>query len=69
MPTFGHTFGVFFGTPQNFVYMTSWVTGCRLTLKPSWVSWSLTTWAVLLPGGVLSATIVIEQSLPSHLPL
>ena len=33
-PTFGQTSGVFSGTPQNFVYMMSWVTFWRLTLKP-----------------------------------
>ena len=38
-------------------------------MNPSCVSWSLTTWAVLLAGGELSPTMVIVQSLPSHFPL
>ena len=59
---------MFFGTPQNFVYMTSWLTGWRFTLNPSWVNSSLTTWEVLLPGGELSLTMLTSQ-LPSHLPL
>src|SRR5438552_8627849 len=68
-PTFGHTFGSFFTTSQNFVYIVSVVTNCTLTLNPSCESWSLTTAAVLFAGGSLEPTIVIEQSLPVHFPL
>ena len=67
-PTFGQTFGSLATTEQNFVYMMACSTGCNCTLNPSAVSCDLSTWAVLLPGGVLSLTIVIVQ-LPLHLPL
>ena len=68
-PTFGHTSGAFDGVLQNFVYMMSWVTFWKLTLKPSSSSWLFTTVAVSDPGGESSPTMVISQSEPSHLPL
>src|ERR1700748_2662895 len=67
-PTFGQTFGSFATTAENFVYIVASSTGCNWTWKPSCVSCDLNTCAVLLPGGVLSLTIVIVQ-LPVHLPL
>src|SRR5207247_3844747 len=67
-PTFGHTLGAFDGTEQNFVYMVSCVTSLSWTLKPSCSSCDFTTWAVSLPGGTLSPTIVIVQCAPSHFP-
>ena len=51
--TFGHTFGWFFGVSQNFVYMTSWSTGCRLTLKPSCGELVLDHLGRVVPGGAL----------------
>src|SRR5436190_3340746 len=68
-PTFGQTFGSFFGTLQNFVYMRSCVTLWRLTWNPSDPSWSFATAAVSLPGGESSPTIVMLHADPSHFPL
>jgi len=51
------------------VYIELCSTSCRLTLKPSFSSWSFMTVAVSDPGGVLSPTIVMSQFDPSHLPL
>src|SRR3954453_9683206 len=66
-PTLGQTSGSFFGTPQNFEYIVSRVTGRKLTLNPS--DWNAARarsaaafWLVLL-----SATIVICG--PLYLPL
>src|SRR5436305_12612468 len=42
-PTFGHRFGSLATTEQNFVYITSWATGCNWTLNPSVLSCALTT--------------------------
>src|SRR5689334_25337457 len=67
-PTFGQTFGSFATTEQNFVYIVACSTGCSWTLNPSVASCALYTCAVLLPGGVLSLTIVTVQLLV-HLPL
>ena len=68
-PTFGQTSGCCSGTLQNRVYMIVWSTGRKVTLKPRSSSWPLNTSAVSFPGGMLSPTIVISQSAPSHLPL
>ena len=68
-PTFGQTFGSDFTTEQNLVYMMLCSTSWRLTLKPSFSSWSFMTVAVSDPGGVLSPTMVMSQFEPSHLPL
>src|SRR6266540_7241399 len=68
-PTFGHTFGSFDGTEQNFVYMMLCSTGWKFTLNPSCSSWFLNTSAVSLPGGASSPTIVMSHTDPSHLPL
>src|SRR5205085_11533281 len=56
------------GMLQNFVYMVSWVTGRRLTLKPSFSNWSLATWACCAVGLELSATLW-KVSPPVYLPL
>src|SRR6516165_2846558 len=66
-PTFGQVLGSFATTEQNFVYATACSTGCNCTLNPSAASCDLATCASLLPGGVLSATMVTVQ-LPVHLP-
>ena len=67
-PTFGHMFGSFAGTEQNFVYTTACETGWSWTLKPSCSSCDLTTCDVLLPGGTLVPIIVIVQCAPEHFP-
>src|SRR3954447_2657616 len=68
-PTFGQTFGWDFTTEQNRVYIAVCSTSCRSTLKPSFSSWSFITVAVSDPGGVLSPTMVMSHTDPSHLPL
>src|SRR4051794_32961729 len=65
-PTLGQTSGSVFGTPQNFEYIVSRVTGRKLTLNPScWNAFSTRSaaafWFVLL-----AATIVICG--PLYLP-
>src|SRR3954471_21279883 len=66
-PTLGHTSVLLFGTPQNFAYIVSRVTGLKLTLKPSFWKASRTRSAAPFWLVLLSATIVIGG--PLYLPL
>ena len=65
-PTFGQTFGSFFGSLQYFVYMVAWETDTRWVLMPILARSAATTWAVSEPGGVLSATMLTSG--PVYMP-
>src|SRR3954453_12104537 len=66
-PTLGQTSGAFFGTPQNFEYIVSRVTGRKSTLKPSCWRPFRTRSAAVFWFVLWSATIVISG--PLYLPL